>query len=249
MDVDSVITEMKSEMDAMMAEMNAAVDIDLKLNMNIDPKSATVKSETVKGKMVSKEPLEGEADTANIDCEIIYDDDKITGDVSIVCGEESFDFDMAVLKTVKGGTATYNATANYKLVEDGVTTEGKIADITYTYTHSSGEFKLEGTVGPEDESVFLALEGAMKVEDDTFTLDVTSATMDDVTVRFELSIVFNKTAEMPARPTDAVDVVDMTEGNWVDLLTEMQESPLGKIISEIYAGAYDDDALTFETGY
>lgn len=241
LDLDYMLYEMQSEMEDAIEEMNAAIDIALKLNINIDPKSATIKSETVKGTIVGKDVEEGEADTANVDCEIVFDDDSITGDVSLVCGEESFDFDMDITRTVKGGTATYSAIANYKLVEDGVTTEEKVADITYTYTHSSGEFKLEGTVGPEDESAYLALEGSMKVEDDTFALKVTSATMDDVTVRFDLSVTYNKVAEIPARPTDAMDVVDMTEGNLVDFMTEIQGSPLGKIITDIYAGGYEEE--------
>ena len=42
---------------------------------------------------------------------------------------------------------------------------------------------------------------------------------------------FNKTAEIPARPTDAIDVMEMTEGDWVDLITEIQEGPLGMLLA------------------
>lgn len=230
-DLDSVIAEMKSEMEDAVAEMNETVDLDLKLNINIDPKSATIVSETAKGTIVSKDAPEGEDDTVNVDCEIVYADDKITADVAMTHGEESFDINAAITKTVKGGTATYNATANYKIVEDGETEEGKVADITYTYTHDSGEFKLEGTIGPEDDSVEFGLEGSMKVEKDSAAFKITSVTADDVTLRFDLTVTFNKTAEIPARPTDAIDVVDMTEGNWVDLITEIQEGPLGMLLA------------------
>ena len=71
----------------------------------------------------------------------------------------------------------------------------------------------------------------MKVEKDSFALKITSATADAVTVKFNLSITFNKNAEIPARPSDAVDVVEMTEGDWVDLITEIQNGPLGALLA------------------
>lgn len=230
-DMDTIMSELNSQIDSAMAEMNEAVDIDLKLNMNIDVKTATIKSETLKGKIVIKEVDEGEDGTINLDCEMLFGDDRITVGAVATHGEESFNVNAAVTKTVKDGTDTYNATASYKLVEDGETEEGKVADITYTYNNSDGAFKLEGTIGPEDDSVEFGLEGTMKVEKDSFALKITSATADAVTVKFNLSITFNKNAEIPARPSDAVDVVEMTEGNWVDLITEIQNGPLGALLA------------------
>lgn len=230
-DIDEAMADMKTQIDEAMAEMNEAVDIDLKLNINIDVKTAMVKSTTLKGKVVNKSVDEGEDDTVNVDCEIINTDDKMSANIAMTHGEESVNINAAITKTVKDGTDTYNATASYKLVEDGVTEEKKVADITYSYTRDSGAFKLEGTIGPEDDSVEFGLEGTMKVEKDSFALKITSVTADAVTVKFDLSITFNKNAEIPARPTDAVDVVDMTQGNWVDLITEIQNGPLGALLA------------------
>ena len=230
-DIDEAMADMKTQIDEAMAEMNETVDIDLKLNMNIEAKSAAIISETLKGKIVLKDVYEGEEDTVNVDCEMIFGEDKITFDGEWIYGDETFNLNAAITKTVKGDTATFNAIANYKLVEDGETEEGKIADITYTYTHKTGEFKLEGTIGPEDDSMEFGLEGTIKVEKDTATFKITSVTADAVTLKFDLTVTFNKTAEIPARPTDATDVVDMTEGNWVDLITEIQNGPLGALLA------------------
>lgn len=230
-DMDTIMSELNSQMDSAMAEMNEAVDIDLKLNMNIDVKTATIKSETLKGKIVIKEVDEGEDGTINLDCEMLFGDDRITVGAVATHGEDSADFNAEITKTVNGGTDTYKVAVNKKTVEDGKTEEGKLADITYTYTRDTGAFKLEGTIGPEDDSVEFGLEGTMKVEKDSFALKITSATADAVTVKFNLSITFNKNAEIPARPSDAVDVVEMTEGNWVDLITEIQNGPLGALLA------------------
>ena len=46
-----------------------------------------------------------------------------------------------------------------------------------------------------------------------------------------------------------MDVVDMTEGNLVDFMTEIQESPLGKIIAEIYDAEYAEDMPYLESEY
>lgn len=230
-DVDTAIAEMKSEIDEAIAEMNETVDVDLKLNMNIDAKTATIKSETLKGKIVIKEVDEGEDGTINLDCEMIFGDDRITVGSVATHGEDSADFNAEITKTVNGGTDTYKVAVNHKIVEDGETEEGKLADITYTYTRDTGAFKLEGTIGPEDDSTEYGLEGTIKVEKDTAIFKITSATADAVTVKFDLTVTFNKTAEIPARPTDAVDVVEMTEGNWVDLITEIQNGPLGALIA------------------
>lgn len=227
LDVDSLLTEMKASLEEAKAEMNDSVTIDLKLNFNIDPKSATLVSETLKGTVVEK----GTGDKTDIDCALVFGDDNMTFKAYIFNGDEEVNFDATVTKTVKGDTATFNAVANYKVVEDGETDEGKLADITYTYTHKTGDFKLEGTIGPEEDDVEFALEGTMKVENDSAEFKITSVTADAVTVTFDLSVTFNKTAEIPARPADAVDIVEMTQGDWVDLLTEIQNGPLGAFLA------------------
>ena len=54
--------------------------------------------------------------------------------------------------------------------------------------------------------------------------------MPDITVKFNLTLGFKATAEIPQVPTDAKDIMDLTEDDWMEIMTEFQGSKLGSLI-------------------
>ena len=102
-----------------------------------------------------------------------------------------------------------------------------------------GEFEIKADADFEGEKINAAIKGSAAAEKDSAKLSITSLTYGDVTLNFDLSVTFNKTAEIPARPTDVKDVLELDENDFMEIMMEISESPLGKIIAESQGG-YED---------
>ena len=128
--------------------------------------------------------------------------------------EHTEEYAVKLTKEDDGDKVKYKLTAK----EDGEA----VVTGTLTYTKDSGKLKL--TVDSYGDT--FALEGKITGDKKKATVEVSSVTMDDVTVDLDIKLTFDAEAKMPAKPSNAKDILDMDEDDIEALLEDMENSPL-----------------------
>jgi hypothetical protein len=137
-------------------------------------------------------------------------------------GKESFENTMSLTKSVSGDTVSYALT----VVNDGE--EALRADLSYD--KKSGELALSCKTYEDGEDVTFELKGSFKTDGDGTVLHVDSYKAGAVTIDLGLKLSFIKNAQMPEFPTDATDVLSMTEEELETLTEELQYGLLGILL-------------------
>lgn len=229
-EADAAIEDLELQIDAVMASIDETIEINVTNKIYVDKKTAKVTKTTVNGTLVGKQVEEGENDTIIVEGTTTYTDDKLVYDLDMVNGDEAIGMDYTITKAIVNDAVTYSLKMSGYETLDGETDTTDLADMTLVYIKASGAYSLTMTVDVYGEKQTVILEGTAKVEGDTLTLELTSVTMGDITVKCRFALIFDKEATIPTRPTDALDVVDLTEDQIMEIMTEFMESPLGQII-------------------
>lgn len=220
---DELNTEAKASLDEMIKEMNETVAIDLSVKLYINTKTNAVTKIAVSGTVTDKE----DNTAATVAGEIAFSDTeiKLTANVSGI--EDPITAEVKLTKEEADGTVTYKLTVNGSSGSVSV----NVLNASYSYTKSSGAIVLSADIINEDNKRTSAtLNGKLTVTSDEASLEFTSLKLDEETLNFKLLISAKKVSEIPATPTDAKDIVTMTQGEWVDVMNEFQNSKLGKMI-------------------
>jgi len=161
--------------------------------------------------------------TSEISAEAIFGEKEMRITTSGKDGEETFESSMTLVKAVNGSVVSYTVTGE----TDGQST----LNASLSYNKESGEFVLAYKTyedGEEDET--LEIKGTLKTDTAGTVLSVDTYKMGAVTVELRLKLSFIKEAEMPEFPTDATDLLTMTEEELATLTEELQNGLLGMLM-------------------
>ena len=142
-------------------------------------------------------------------------------------GDFWLDNTIKLTKTVADDAVTYKMTATTTDSEDLNETP-----FTATYVQKNdGNFTLNATVTEdEDEKSEFAINGKLTVNKNDATIAITSIKSGDITVEINASLTFKAEAEIPAAPSNAKDVMELTETEIQTIVADFQNSKLGKLI-------------------
>ena len=235
---------MREDIDEALKQMNETVQIDLRLDLNINKKAGVLASVVLSGDCKVTDEYTEESENYTVNASAVFGDTKIAFDLDMACGAEAVGGEFVITKSEADGVITYDAAVSaYETDEDGKTNTQTPFSLKYAYTKDTGAFTL--TVTTEEQTyVFgepvgdpvkttIKLGGIVKVEKDSAHIEFNTVSFEDFSISFRLAFIFNKNADIPARPTDAIDVVNMTEEQFAEIMTEFSESPLGKIIADL----------------
>ena len=161
--------------------------------------------------------------------EVTYSADKIVLDFDIEAMEEKVSIDLTFDKSVEGKVNKYSfdldvgyGAASVELIKGYVTHDTASGDIVLSADVYLGDEEL-GTEKVE-------LKGNLKVENKKVTAKLTSVKIGDNTIELELSVVFEQLDSIPSVPTDAKDIVDLTEEEITTIMGEFMQSDIGALL-------------------
>jgi hypothetical protein len=233
---------MREDIDEALKQMNETVQIDLRLDLNINKKAGVLASVVLSGDCKVANEYTEEVENYTLSASAVFSDTKISFDLDAACGAECIGGEFVITKSEADGVITYDATAStYETDEDGKTDTQTPFALKYAYTKDTGAFTL--TVVTEEQSYIfgepvgdpikttIKLGGIIKVDKEGAHIEFNTVSFKDFSISFKLAFIFNKNADIPARPSDAIDVVSMTEEQLEEIMAEVSESPLAKIIA------------------
>ncbi len=208
--------------------------IDLTVNRYLNKKTGLFDLDTINGSITAK--TDGENSKADIEANITYGTNSINFNLKGINGDDEYKASAILTKENTDATVKYSLTVSTS--ENDEKTEKN--PFTYTYTKESGDFTLEvdldGFEIADDINGKITIAGNVKGTDDTAEIAIKSIKHEDITLSLDFTVKFDSKATMPEKPTDAKDVIDMTEDDLTNVLNGIQTSKLGKalgLISEL----------------
>jgi len=241
--VDDLDEETKAQalesIDEMLEEMNDAATINLTAKIYIGKKSNKVEKISLSGTVaVTEESYNWDngvptstttTTTANVAADVTFSENEIAVNVSIT-GEdvETISASLKLTKEEADGKVTYKAKID---VAEG-SVQINLVNVAYAFEKSTGNFTLSADIynGEDEARQSFEIAGKITVNKNDATIEINSLKMNSLTVTFKLTISFAALDEIPAVPSDAKDVVTMTEADWTEVMGEFQNSTLGQRI-------------------
>ena len=216
--------------DELMDEIDDAFTMSLTAKYYTDVKANKLVAFTVEGSLTAKEDdielFADTDDTATIALECVFAADKISLAATVTVDGDTASLTLDLAKAVNGATTTYTLSGKYNTPS----VQADLLNLTLSYNKDTGALALSGDVMESETSrMTLSLSGTLTVTDTSATLEFTSLTLGEESYTFRFAVTATALDSIPALPADAKDVVNMTEGNWVDLLNSLMESPLGAL--------------------
>ncbi len=253
MSPDEMLDQLEAEMNAMIDEMFAAMDenldIDISIKTNINKETSTYTSIVIDGKIANPAADEGDSydetgimSGLEVNGVLSFTNDKIALDVDVIVDgneDNSVGADFEITKSEKDGVTTYKANAGAYFKDMGETVfDSDVINATFTYNKNNGEFSFAAEVGTDvddGETIVFIIDGKYKADNNTVTFELNSITVDSFSVRFRFAVIINAKADIPEVPADAKDIVDLTEEEIMEIMEEVQNSPLVALINKISA--------------
>jgi len=230
--------ESKKSLNETLDEMFASLELNLTEKIYINKKTNKIVKESLTGSVTTEytewdENFEEtvKKETATVNMEVLFTDTEISISVDVTGVEEPASAKLALTKEKDGGKTTYKATLD-------VTEEGKTSNLltaTYSYNKDDGKIELVLDALSEEEEgdgkrETVKLTGKLETSDKEVKLTVDSVTTGSVTVTFEAVVSFKTGVELPAKPEGVLDVVELTQEDWMKIMTEFQTGKLGKLL-------------------
>ncbi len=220
--------------DEMLNEIDKSVTIDLDAKIYLNKKNNQMVKIALTGQIEELETDDVDdrdadpADKANITVDILFSADRIALNAEIK-SEETYTIDLELKKETEGKNVSYILKADAGTGSTSMT----IINASVKFAED-GKFTVNADV-PADEAMMtrteIALEGTYKTTKDSVAFEFTSLKFASATIRFKLGIEISANPEIPATPTDAKDVLDLTSAEWEALGQSIMDSDLGKIIA------------------
>jgi len=214
--------DLKTEIENAFDEMLDALDMNLTYQLCISQKTNEVVKLAVNG------AVEVDGQEASMDMALIFGEKEIRMDGKVTIPEQdAVEFSLVLSREEKDGTVTYTLSADGKMGSVSV----DLLNATYTYTKSSGDIVLKLDVfNDENTRTEVELKGNLKVTDKSATLVFTSLKAAGQTLNFKLTVAFDVLDQIPALPSDAKDITDISMEEWGEIMTDFQTSPIGQLI-------------------
>lgn len=186
----------------------AAINLTEKIYVN--KKSNAFEKISVNGTVVIND---GGMAQATVSAEILFNENEIRLTGNVTLDGAKYDADATLTKETSGNNVIYSLKLN---AGDGKGATVNLANASYTYNKKSGDLEIKADIYNPDgnERMTFAVDGCIEATKDQATVSFTSAKYMDEKVNFDLSFTFNKKATMPEFPSDAKDIVAMTEDEW-----------------------------------
>lgn len=230
--------ESKKSLNEMLDEVFASLELNLTEKIYINTKTNKAIKETVTG-TVTTEIVEYDErgvetkkkETATLNMEVLFTDTEISVSIDVTGIEEPASAKLALTKEKDGGKTTYKA--SFDVTEEGKTTNQLTA--SYSFNKDDGKIELALDMLDEEEEGdgkrwTAKLTGKLETTDNMVKLTVDSATIGSITATFEAVISFQTGVEIPAKPEGVLDVVELTQEDWMKIMVEFQTSKLGKVL-------------------
>lgn len=230
--------DIKAETEAAIDEMLTSVDaydIDISEKLYVNKKTGKSVKTTVAATV-----KEGETKVLAFDATVTFADTEIKATFTAETPEEKFNGDLTLTKEEKDGKTAYKLAIN---AGDGKGANVNLLNASYTYDKSSGAIALSIDVYGEEERTALTINGSINVTKDSAKVEITSVTVAGETYEFKLSVTFTKSAEIPALPSDAKDIVTLTQEDWMEILQEVSTSKIFSIFGAFEAP--EDDYMPY----
>lgn len=199
----------------------------------------------------------------NLKGEIVFTDDKITLTGSTKVNGENYGLNAEISKNINGNVTTFTFFANVNYSNDSTEATMKLVNGTVVYNTQTGDIKVDVSV-PQAESSY-TLNMNLKVDGKKIIFGATSMsgsypyydyiydevteeytetkTMKNETLTFLLQYTIDFDPTIPAMPTDASDIMDLSQSDWEAIISEFEV--LFPKDEEIYEET-DDEFMTDE---
>ena len=255
--VDKFVTEMglseildekeMTEFQDAIKKLDDMAEIDLSYKIYMDGKSEKIVKITMGGKIAVKGDDAADKQEFEVDATVLYSDVEISMNVKVKTPDETATLKLAILKEQTEAVTTYTLTAN--VGASGVTMD--LLTATYSYDKKTGDITIEGKLGDMFAAMLdyvddlkLTVRMNCQVKKDEAILKLVSVKVGPIDISFEdaneVSITVKAGVEVPAIPTDAKDIMDLTEDDWTKLGESIMTGKLGEIIGSI--GSDDEDS-------
>lgn len=202
-----------------------ALDETLTLNMTLKVyvtlKDAYLVKESV---LISLTQKEGKKEEITLSLNALFGENAISleGSAESSDGDSGESFSIALNKSREDAVTKYTLTA-----ATGNSAPETLA--TYTYDSEARTFKLTFDV----EDTTLTVKGEITLTKTTASLTITEIGSGGVFLKPELSLTFDADADFPATPENTRDAVELTESEWKNLISYVEQSPLVKLIETL----------------
>lgn len=217
--------DLEEEIDAAIAEIDETVDVAINAKLYINRKANEITKITFDGSFTSFSN-----EKAEINAEISFSETEIKATASAsLPSEESMSAEMLIQKEKKDGNTTYT------LSIDAKTGSVQIDLLNASYTSAKdGSITVKADIYSDvyDRMTF-ELKGKLTSAKNEMNLEFSSLKLNDETYTFKATFSAKAMSEIIASPSDAKDVMELTEDEWMEIAEEIQNSELGKIISDM----------------
>ncbi len=219
-------TEAKEEFLEVYGEFDANVKLNMIAKTFVNSKTNQVEKISLEGELANPEDAE---EKIPVSLTVTFSETQILAAFRTEEENEAITAEIKQTKEEKDGKTVY--TASVSGGSGSVTVN--VLTFTYTYEKSTGNVVLKLDVMSEeveDERQIIELTGNVKVDQKSAKIAFTSLKFNSVTVTFNLTFAFETVDEIPAVPADAKDIMALTEDEAADLLTQIEQSPLGSLL-------------------
>ena len=245
--IDQALAGLGAGLEDAFVAMDATLDIDISIKLNINKATFSYDSIVIDGTVANPQAEEGDSlDNTGVvtGFDIVgkasFGSDKIsfTGDILIEGKEDNaLGCDIVLNKEEKNNEVNYDLTVGASLKDRGeLLFDGDLIHATFNYNRENGNFVYSAEVCTDfdgGESFIFILEGKYIATNESVTFEINGVTIDSISVRFRFAVIINAKADMPEFPADAMDVVELTEGEILDIMNEIQSSPLVEFINSM----------------
>ena len=199
----------------------------------------------------------------NLNGEIVFTDDKITLTGSTKINGENYGLNAEISKNINGNVTTFTFFADVNYSNDSTEATMKLVNGTVVYNTQTGDIKVEANVPQAETSCTLNMN--LKVDGKKLIFSATSMsasapvydyiydesiddyietkTIKNSSVDFLLQYTIDFDPTIPAMPTNASDIMDLSQSDWEALASEFEA--LFPKDEEIYEET-DDEFMTDE---
>lgn len=243
----TVEDEMTQLQDAI-KKLDDMAEINLSYKLYLDGKSEKIVKATMGGTIAVKGDDDADKKEFGVDATILYSDVEISMNVKVKTPDETATVKLAILKEQAGDVTTYTLTANAGA--SGVTMD--LLTATYSYDKKTGDITIEGKLGDmfsamldDVDELKLTIRLNCQVKKDEAVIKLLSVKVSSLDISFtdgnEVSLTVKAGVEVPAMPTDAKDIMDLTEDEWTKLGEDIMTGKLAGIIGSMGSDDDSDD--------
>lgn len=218
------LIESTSDINNVINDLDESADIDLTVKSYLNKKTALYEKTVISGSLTQNDIK------CDINCNITYGADKITFDFKAEADGDEATITATLSKETTDASVKY--ALDLTIGENGVSKEFK--PFTYTYTKANGDFVIDIDLRKvvDDEEALITVSGTLKTSATDAEITVKSVKYNDTTISFDLTCKFEPNKSMPETPSEAKDIVNLTEDDLVSIMEGIQNSKLGKAIEK-----------------